>query len=74
MLFPDDSKEGSVTFRPLTADEQELVSVLLSKPFPGRDAMVKQIEDALVRPIDGDGSLEFQVPNHPLPTCCIEFR
>jgi hypothetical protein len=54
-----DPKGGGEAFRPASADEGALLKALLSESFPGRDAMVKQVEDALVRPIDDDGSLEF---------------
>jgi len=49
------------TFRPMTDYERQLILRLLEKDFPGRDALVEQVENSLVRSIDPDGSLEFQI-------------
>ena len=47
--------------RELTSEEGRLLSRLISEDFPGRDAIARQVRRCLVRPLDRDGSLEFQV-------------
>jgi len=46
-------------FRPLSDLEGQLLAVLLSTDFPGRDAVAEQVAVASVREIDHNGSLEF---------------
>jgi Domain of unknown function (DUF6984) len=46
-------------FRPLSELERQLLAVLLSTDFSGRDALVEQVATASVREIDHNGSLEF---------------
>jgi hypothetical protein len=46
--------------------EAAILDHLLRPDFPGRDALRAQVELALVRPIDADGSLAFDiVPTAP---------
>jgi hypothetical protein len=52
---------NSSPFRPLTNYESHLIRRLLEKNFPGRDALVEQMENCLVRTIGPNGCLEFQV-------------
>lgn len=47
-------------FRPLTDRERRLLDLLLTKPFPGRDEVAGQLQTAVARLVDKDGSLEFQ--------------
>jgi hypothetical protein len=44
------------TYRPLTEWERRLLQRLLSRPFPGRDELLTQLDEALASPIDGDGT------------------
>ena len=46
-------------FRPLSDLEKQLLAVLLSTDFSGRDAVAEQVAVASVREIDDAGSLEF---------------
>jgi hypothetical protein len=46
-------------FRVMQPRERELIRKLLEPTFSGRDALSQQLETALVRTIDLDGSLEF---------------
>jgi CBS domain containing-hemolysin-like protein len=46
-------------FRKLTDSERRVVDRLLAEDFPGRVAIIEQINQSLVRQIDEDGSLEF---------------
>jgi hypothetical protein len=46
-------------FRPLSDLEEQLLAVLFSTGFSGRDALLEQVAVALVRDIDDNGSLEF---------------
>lgn len=48
-------------FRRLSDYEAQLLGVLLSHEFPGRDELRLQVEDCLVKTIDEDGSLEFRI-------------
>lgn len=50
-----------MSFRQLTDNERRLVNRLLEKDFPGRDAISEQVNEALVKQIDENGSLEFDV-------------
>ncbi len=47
-------------FRPLSELERQLLAVLLSTDFSGRDALVEQVAETSVREIDRNGSLEFE--------------
>jgi len=51
----------SADYRPLTENERAILDVLLQVPFAGRDEVRQQLEDCLVKRIDGEGSLEFIV-------------
>lgn len=51
----------SNTFRPLTLREKQLLARLLSIPFEGRDALNEQVNHALVKAIDPEGSLQFNI-------------
>jgi len=46
-------------WRRLTAFEAAILDKLLSTDFPGRPELLEQVSAALVRQIDGEGSLEF---------------
>lgn len=48
-------------FRPITDAECALLGRLLDTEFKGRDAVREQINHSLVRVIDENGSLEFNV-------------
>lgn len=48
-------------FRSLTHAERELLERLFKTDFPGRAELRKQVDLALVRTIDRDGSLSFSV-------------
>jgi hypothetical protein len=49
-------------WREPTAQEQALIEHLLSAEFSGRDAIRRQLQSAMVRVIDKEGSLGFLVP------------
>lgn len=59
--------------RPLTRDERELLTKLLSREFPGRDALSLQIEGIRVRQIDAEGSLQL-VPERGVPSAAVGHR
>jgi uncharacterized protein DUF6984 len=59
MSSPSNSNAHDQDFRPLSNLEGQLLAVLLSADFPGRNAIVEQIAFASVREIDDNGSLEF---------------
>jgi hypothetical protein len=46
-------------FRALSDLEKQLLAVLLSTDFSGRDALAEQVSVASVRELDHNGSLEF---------------
>jgi hypothetical protein len=52
-------------YRPLSVAERNLLNYLLAADFPGRDALARQIDTALGRRIDENGSIEFQVSAAP---------
>jgi hypothetical protein len=56
---------ASKKFRQLKPHEAALIRSLLSATFSGRDELRTQIEDAKVREVDEDGSLEFRVGGGP---------
>ncbi|MEY4394995.1 MAG: hypothetical protein EBT92_18940 [Planctomycetes bacterium] len=49
------------SFRELKVEERALLERLLSTDFPGKEELLVQIRHCLVRGIDEDGSLEFDV-------------
>lgn len=49
------------TYRQLTNYERKIIDHLFKVDFPGRDALVDQINNSLVRFVDENGSLEFLV-------------
>ena len=51
----------STTFRSLTPSEKAILDRLLAGDFAGRDEILQQIAESLVRSIDEDGSLEFRI-------------
>jgi hypothetical protein len=55
-----------MTLRRLTGTETRIIDKLLTEDFPGRGAIREQIRDSLVREIDSNGSLEFQVQAGPI--------
>ena len=59
MSSRDDIGTHGSDFRPLSELEGQLLAVLLSTDFSGRDALVEQVAAASVREIDRNGSLEF---------------
>jgi hypothetical protein len=48
------------SFRQLDANEMELIEKLLSREFPGRDALRLQLSSVAGRQIDDNGSLELR--------------
>lgn len=48
-------------FRAPTALERAMIATLLKRDFPGRDVLVRQLESAQVKTLDGDGSLTISV-------------
>jgi Domain of unknown function (DUF6984) len=48
------------SFRQLDANEMELLEKLLSREFPGRDALRLQLSSVTGRRIDDNGSLELR--------------
>src|SRR5580658_6932734 len=59
MSSHSDSNAQDQDFRPLSDLEEQLLTVLLSTDFSGRDVLVEQVAVASVREIDDNGSLEF---------------
>jgi hypothetical protein len=49
-------------FRPLTPRERDVIKALLVEPFAGRHEVAEQVEVALGRSIDDEGSLALSVP------------
>ena len=50
----------TATFRPVTASEKEILSWLLDADSAAKDIVREQLANAVVRPVDTEGSLEFQ--------------
>jgi hypothetical protein len=48
------------SFRPLNADEMELLKKLLDHDFPGRDVLIRQLSSVTGRQIDENGSIELK--------------
>jgi len=44
------------SYRAMTSWEKRLIQQLLSSPFPGRDALIAQVEQAVVSPMHEDGT------------------
>jgi hypothetical protein len=61
MSYPDNPTSGESSLRRPNESERALVSALLTAEFPGRSALVQQLNQASVRTIDRDGSLKFEV-------------
>lgn len=55
----------SEAWRPMSDREKQIVKVLLSKNFPGTEALHTQLETASVSAIDAEGSLRFRVSGTP---------
>ncbi|WP_409518520.1 DUF6984 family protein [Rhizobium laguerreae] len=55
----------SHAWRDLTNSERRLIELLLTKDFPGADALRRQLETARVSVIDAEGSLQFRVSGPP---------
>lgn len=51
---------NDVAFRPLSDRERRLIGRLLGRDFPGRDAVVSQLETASAVEIDENGSIELR--------------
>jgi hypothetical protein len=47
--------------RTLSETERQLLERLLSVDVPGRPELLLQVKEALVKPIDGNGSLRFVI-------------
>jgi Domain of unknown function (DUF6984) len=52
---------NSTEWRKLAAAEEELLALLLSAEFRGKEAVARQLSTAWVRTIDNEGSLAFKV-------------
>ncbi len=48
-------------FREPSSSEWKIINRLLEARFPGRDELAEQLGNCLVRTIDEDGSLEFDI-------------
>ena len=58
-------------WHPLTAAQGAVVGALLAEPFPGRDELRRQVDAALARTIDIDGSFKVRTSG---PTAPCRFR
>jgi hypothetical protein len=65
MSFPSNPSARDQGFRPPSDLERQLLAVLLSADFSGRDAVAEQVAVASVREIDDNGSLEFAPSDMP---------
>ena len=65
ILGPND-EDRVMQFRKLTDIERRIVDRLLAEDFPGREAILKQINQSVVKQLDEDGSLEFDVGMSPI--------
>jgi uncharacterized protein DUF6984 len=54
-------------WRRLTDQERLVLDRLLSKGFSGRDELVAQLQSAMVRPIDDEGSLKIRASGPQAP-------
>jgi hypothetical protein len=52
--------ETRTSFRPLNADEMELLKKLLDHDFPGRDVLRRQLSSVTGRQVDENGSIELK--------------
>ena len=59
-------------FRTLKPEEKKLLDHLLEGDFPGREVLTEQVKSSVVRNIDENGSLEFQVASDS--TAPVKFR
>ena len=59
-------------WRSLSPKEEQILGKMLEQGFPGRDEMLKQISNALVKQIDEEGSLEFN--SKADPPADVKFR
>jgi hypothetical protein len=53
-------------YRPLTESERAIFDRLLEKSFPGRNELVQQLQDLLVKRVDEEGSLSLKVSSSVL--------
>jgi len=53
------------TFRAPSKTEREILRRLMEVEFPGRDELKQQLADAVVRPIDDEGSFEIKAESGP---------
>lgn len=58
---PEGRRALSQAWRDLTSSERQLIELLLTKEFPGAEALRSQLETARVSAIDAEGSLQFRV-------------
>jgi hypothetical protein len=65
MSSPNNLSARDQDFRPPSDLERQLLAVLLSTDFSGRDAVAEQVAVASVRAIDQNGSLEFAPLDKP---------
>lgn len=54
------------TYRKLADSEEKLLARLVATEFPGRKEIVEQLRNCLVRGIDREGSLAFQIHTETL--------
>jgi hypothetical protein len=59
-------------FQPLTYEAAGILQALLSEPFAGRDALIKQLVGCHAHPIDGNGSLALRPGQAPRAN--VEYR
>jgi hypothetical protein len=52
---------AEVVFREPSDQELDLITTMLRPHFPGRDVLLRQLDGALVRRVDPDGSLKISV-------------
>lgn len=61
----------SQVWRDLTKNERQLIERLLTKDFPGVEALRSQLETARASAIDAEGSLQFRVSG---PLAAVQQR
>ena len=60
-----------LSYRPLKANERDLLERLLDPDFPGRDELLGQVSSVTAKEIDEDGGLALRcAPNRPAPVKC----
>jgi hypothetical protein len=63
------------SFRPPSADERNLISDLTAAEFPGREEVVEQLEQYVVRPIDEDARpFEYRFAGRIVTSQVVEGR